>query len=148
MSDYANTPTTALADGETILTSFTATRATYIRDDAWMAAAAMAAGMVVLWLMGNPHIWTGAIGGLAAVAFRAAFLASDELSVRWDLTNQRVLGPGTRAVRLAEIDKVRTLGSAVQIITLTGDKYLIKYQADREATRKRILQAKAGRHVT
>ena len=29
---------------------------------------AMALGMGVLWYMGNPHVWTGAIGGLAAVA--------------------------------------------------------------------------------
>jgi roadblock/LC7 domain-containing protein len=34
-------------------------------------------------------------------------------------------------VRLAEIDKLRTLGSAVQVITRSGDKHLLKYLADR-----------------
>ncbi len=145
MSDYANTPNTALADGETVQASFAADRATYIRDHAWLAAAAMAAGMGLLWAMGNPHVWTGAVGGLAAVAFRAWFIASDELAVRWDLTDRRLLGPGTRAVRLAEIKAVNTLGSAVQIVTLSGDKHLLKYQKHRDATRTRILAAQAGR---
>lgn len=145
MSDYANTPDAKLADGETVQASFSADRATYIRDHAWLAVVAMAAGMGILWAMGNPHIWTGAVGGLAAVAFRAWFVASDELAVRWDLTDRRLLGPGTRAVRLAEIGAINTLGSAVQVVTLTGDKHLLKYQKNRDATRARIAAAQAGR---
>ena len=35
----------------------------------------MAAGMAILWAMGNPHVWTGAIGGLLAIAVRALYLA-------------------------------------------------------------------------
>ncbi|SDN56043.1 hypothetical protein SAMN05216196_101903 [Lutimaribacter pacificus] len=145
MSDYANTPTTALAEGETVQASFSADRATYIRDHAWLAAAAMAAGMGILWALGNPHVWTGAVGGLAAVVLRAWFVASDELAVRWDLTDRRLLGPGSRAVRLAEIGALNTLGSAVQVVTLTGDKHLLKYQKDRDATRTRIAAVQAGR---
>ena len=45
-------------------------RATYIRAHAWMAALGMGGGMIVLWALGNPHVWTGAIGGLAAITFR------------------------------------------------------------------------------
>ncbi len=146
MSDYATTPTTPLAEGESVQVSFTPDRATYIRDHAWLAAAAMAVGMGILWAIGNPHVWTGAVGGLAAVAFRAWFIASDELSARWDLTDRRLLGPGTRVARLGEIKAINTLGSAVQVVTLSGDKHLLKYQKNRDATRARIEAAQAGRH--
>jgi hypothetical protein len=140
----AMTPTAPLQKGESVQHSFTPDRTTYIRDHAWLAAVAMALGMVVLWLMGNPHIWTGAVGGLAAVVIRGGYVASDELAVRWDLTDRRLLGPGGRAVRLAEVKALNRLGSAVQIITQSGDKHLIKYQADGTATRTRIERAKAG----
>lgn len=146
MSDvsYSSTPTTPLDDGETVKQSFRPDRATYNRDHAWMAAGAMALGMLILWFMGNPHVWTGAIGGLAAIAVRAFYVASDELAVRWDLTDRRLLGPQTRAVRLDEIKELRTLGSAVQVVTLSGDKHLLKYQADRNATRQAIETARTG----
>jgi hypothetical protein len=62
---YSTTPTTPLEAGEQVIESFGPDRATYWRDHAWLAAAAMALGMVILWVMGNPHVWTGAIGGLA-----------------------------------------------------------------------------------
>lgn len=145
MTEYANTPNTVLAEGEQVQASFVPDRATYIRDHAWLSAVAMAAGMGILWAIGNPHVWTGAVGGLAAVGFRAWFVASDELAIRWDLTDRRLLGPGTRAVRLAEIKALNTLGSAVQVVTLSGDKHLLKYQKDRDATRARIEAAQAGR---
>jgi hypothetical protein len=83
------------------------------------------------------------VGGLAAVAVRGGYLASDELQARWDLTDRRLLGPLTRAVPLADIRLVRGLGSAVQVVTRSGDKHLIKYQADRTETEAR-LRAAAG----
>ena len=132
------TPDTTLAPDERVIHSFTPDRATYWRDHAWMAAAAMGLGMVILWIMGNPHVWTGAVGGLAAVAVRAFYIASDELAVRWDLTDRRLLGPGGRAVPLTQIKALNKLGSAVQIVTTPGDKHLIKFQADSTATRARI----------
>lgn len=141
---HSMTPTTPLAEGEMVLHSFHPDRATYWRDHAWLAAAAMAIGMAILWVMGNPHVWTGAVGGLAAVAVRAFYVASDEMQARWDLTNRRLLGPQTRAVLLTDIALVRTLGSAVQIVTRSGDKHLLKYQPDRDATRQRIQTAMTG----
>ena len=138
---YRLTPTSELQTGETVQQSFRADRSTYIRDHAWMAAVAMAAGMVVLWAIGNPHIWTGAVGGLAAIAIRGWYVASDELGVRWDLTNKRLLGPQTRSVELGQIKDVRTLASAVQVVTKSGDKHLLKYQADRDATKATLLAA-------
>lgn len=140
----AMTPTTPLADGETVQHSFRPDRATYWRDHAWMAAGAMALGMAILWAIGNPHVWTGAVGGLAAIAVRAAYVASDELAARWDLTDRRLLGPGGRAVTLARIKTVNRLGSAVQIVTDAGDKHLIKYQPDSADTRARLQRAMAG----
>lgn len=141
---HSMTPTTTLAEGEEVLHSFHPDRATYWRDHAWLAAAAMALGMAILWVMGNPHVWTGAVGGLAAVAVRAFYVASDEMQARWDLTDRRLLGPQTRAVHLTDIARVRTLGSAVQIVTRSGDKHLLKYQPDRDATRQRIQTAMTG----
>jgi hypothetical protein len=141
---YSNLPTTPFDPGEEVLHSFRPDRATYVRDHANMAAVAMGLGMLILWLIGSPHIWTGAIGGLAAIALRGFYVASDELAVRWDLTDRRLLGPQTRAVRLADIAAIRTLASAVQIVTHGGDKHLLKYQADTAATRALILRVQAG----
>ena len=138
------TPTTPLAEDETVQAQFHPDRATYIRDHTWLAALAMAAGMGILWLMGNAHIWTGAVGGLAAIAIRAFYVASDELNMRWDLTDRRLLGPQATAVELARIDKLRILGSTVQVVTNSGDKYLLKYQPDAGATRRRLEDASKG----
>lgn len=125
-------------------TVFRPDRATYIRDHAWLAAVAMAGAMAVLWAIGSPHVWTGAVAGLAAVAVRAWFLASEELAVEWRLEDGALAGPQGRSVPLAEIAELRTLGSAVQVVTRGGDKHLVKYLADREAVRAAIARA-AGR---
>ncbi|WP_377509034.1 hypothetical protein [Octadecabacter sp. R77987] len=130
---YDLTPTAALDEGETVITSFHPDRGTYWKDHIVLAAVAMAIGMAVLFFMGNPHIWTGAVGGLAAVAVRAFYVASDEMQVRWDLTNRRLLGPGQRIARLDQITALKTFGSAVQVVTSAGDKHLLKFQADKQA---------------
>ncbi|SLN21674.1 hypothetical protein [Roseisalinus antarcticus] len=148
MSEYALTPETSLETGETVSESFHPDRQTYYRDHAWIAALAMAGGMAILWLMGSPFVWTGAVGGLAAIAVRAFYLASDELAVRWDLTDRRLLGPGPRQVRLERIDKLRTIASAVQIVTIGGEKHLMRYQADPAATRRRIEAQRGAQRQT
>lgn len=146
MSDAVSVmvPQAELEPGERVVDSFHAGRAAYWRDHAWMAAGAMALGMVVLWAIGNPHVWTGAVGGLAAIALRAGYLASDEVKARWDLTDRRLLGPLGKQAWLREIAQLRVLGSAVQIVTTEGDKHLIKYLADRDAVKTRIEAAVAG----
>lgn len=138
----ATAPTNHLRSGEDVLTEFHPDRATYWRANAWLAAIAMAVGMGVLWAIGNPHIWTGAVGGLFAIAVRAFYLASDELITRWDLTNQRLLGPGGREMELRDIAELRTLLGMVQVITKGGDKHLIKNQADPAAVIAAIERAK------
>ncbi|MEM8581778.1 MAG: hypothetical protein AAGF50_11340 [Pseudomonadota bacterium] len=124
-------------------TIFRPSRQAYIRAYIIMAALAMAIGMGVLWAMGNPHAWTGAVGGLAAIALRAWYLSSEELAVEWVLTEKRLEGPGWRKMDLDQIKTVRTLGGAVQVITTTGDKHLIKYLDDVETTRTEIETAVA-----
>lgn len=112
------------------MTRLSPDRATYVRSHATMAAVFMAGGMAILWAMGNPHIWTGAVGGLAAVLIRGWYLMDEALSETWELDDNTLRGPGGRSVALGQIDTVRSLGSAVQVVTRTGDKHLIKYQAD------------------
>lgn len=128
---YDLTPTAKLESGESVITSFHPDRGAYWKDHIVLAALAMALGMGALFFAGNPHIWTGAVGGIAAVAVRAFYVASDELQVRWDLTNHRLMGPGERIARLDDITGLRTFGSAVQIVTSTGDKHLLKFQTDK-----------------
>jgi len=136
------TPTTELEGSERVIAEFPSDKAAYWRENAWLAAFAMAGGMGVLWAIGNEYIWTGAVGGLFAIAVRALYLASDETRMRWDLTNQRLLGPGTRAIALENIAAVNTLFSAVQVVTVTGDKHLLKYQPDAKSVKARIEGAK------
>jgi len=124
------------------MTTFTPDRSAYIHSHSWMAALAMAAGMAILWLMGNPHIWTGAIGGLAAIILRGWYLASEDLTVSWTLTDTHLTGPAERNIPLTLIARVRTMGSYVQVVTKSGDKYLIKYQADPAATLATIERAR------
>ena len=143
-SVHSLVPTTPLDEGERVIESFHPDKQAYLWAHVWLAVVAMGAGMAILWVIGNPHVWTGGVGGLAAVGLRAWYVASDELNVRWDMTNRRVLGPQTRAARLSEIAKVRTLGSAVQIVTTGGDKHLLKFQSDPAQTKARI-EAQMGR---
>ena len=120
---------------------FAPDKGAYIRTNAWLAAFAMAAAMVVLWLIGNPYIWTGAPAGLAAIGLRAWYLASEELVANWEMTETTLIGPGSRKVALNQIQAVNTMGSYVQVVTKSGDKHLIKYQADPAATKAAIERA-------
>lgn len=113
---------------------FNPNRSAYITAHAWMAALAMVAGMVILWALGNPHVWTGAIGGLGAIALRGWFMMSEELAVVWRIEDGVLSGPFERRVPLAQIETVKALGSYVQVITTGGEKYLIKYQSSPSTT--------------
>ncbi|SNS07714.1 hypothetical protein [Antarctobacter heliothermus] len=126
--------------------TFPPDRLTYIRTHWIMAAVAMAVGMAILWALGNPHVWTGAIGGLAAVALRGWYLMDEEMGHIWQMTGDTLEGPQGRRVALSDIDKLRTIGAAVQVITRTGDKHLIKFQADPQATKARIEAARPRGH--
>ncbi|NOD92672.1 hypothetical protein GS636_07745 [Ruegeria sp. HKCCD4884] len=120
---------------------FAPDKGAYIRTNAWLAAVAMGGAMVVLWLIGNPYIWTGAPAGLAAIGIRAWYLASEELVANWEMSDTTLTGPGPRKVPLSQIQTVNTMGSFVQIVTKSADKHLIKYQADPAATKAAIERA-------
>ena len=120
--------------------TFHADRGAYLRSHTWMAAAAMAAAMGILWAIGNPHVWTGAPAGLLAIVVRGWYLASEELAVTWEIRDGMLCGAGMR-VPLSQIETVRCLGSYVQVITTEGNKHLIKYQADPAQTAAAIERA-------
>jgi hypothetical protein len=98
---------------------------------------ATAAVAVFLWAVGNADVWVALIAGPVAIAVRGGYLASEELSVVWELTDRSLNGPG-RNLLLSDIETVRTIGSAAQVITRSGDKHLMKYMADPKAVAARI----------
>nr|MCU0854684.1 hypothetical protein [Paracoccaceae bacterium] len=122
---------------ERVIARFTPDRKVYLRDHMIIAVAATAVVAAALWAMGNADVWVALIAGPLAIAVRAAYLASEELSAVWELTDRSLNGPG-RSVPLADIETVRTLGSAAQVITRSGDKHLMKYMADPKAVAARI----------
>ncbi len=125
---------------------FAPDRSTYLQSHVTLALLAMPAAMILLWLTGTPHVWTGAVGALAAVAARGWYLMSEELGHVWEMTGDALHGPAQRHVPLTDLARVRRIGSAVQLVTRSGDKHLIKFQADPAAVVARIDAArpKAG----
>lgn len=130
---------TPLQEGETLVAEFRADRPTYWRSHLIMAVVlGAAAGLLLIWL-GNPWPVAGPIGAVLAIGTRAAYLAPEALAETWRLTDRRLLGPGGRAAPLAQLRSARPFLGAVQITTTTGDRALIKYQADPAATAARIM---------
>jgi len=133
-----------LAEGETVVAEFAADKAAYWKSHLILAVMlGAAAGLFLMW-QGNPYPVVGPFGAAIAIAARAAYLASEALSDRWRLTEKRLLGPAARAIPLAQIKAARPFLGAVQIVTLSGDKHLMKYMADPAAAAARLLTA-AGR---
>ena len=98
--------------------------------------------MLILWLLGDPHIWTGAVAGLAAIALRGWYMASEQLSQAWELQDDALVGPMGQRVPLAQIATLRSMASFVQVVTTDGHKHLIRYQADPAATIAAIEKAR------
>ncbi|MFN6925415.1 MAG: hypothetical protein ACK4P8_07175 [Tabrizicola sp.] len=133
-----------LLDGETVVAEFRADRRAYWQGHLVMAVVLGAAAGVTLMWQGNPYPVAGPLGAAIAIGARAAYLASEALSETWRLTDRRLLGPGGRAIPLKQIRTARPFLGAVQVVTLSGDKHLIKYQSDAAALAARI-GAAAGR---
>lgn len=128
-----------LLDGETVVAEFTADRTAYWRGHLVLAVIlGAAAGLVLLW-QGNPYPVAGPLGAVIAIGARAAYLASEALTETWRLTDRRLLGPGGRAIPRAQLQSARPFLGAVQVTTTTGDRHLVKYQADPAATATRIM---------
>lgn len=118
--------------------TLTPDKTVYIRAHWSLAAIAMAAGMAILWAMGNPHVWTGAIGGLAAIALRGWYLMDEELARTWTLSEAGLSGPQERSIAAGNLATVRTLGHTVQIVERDGTKHLIKFQRDPKSVAAQI----------
>ncbi|HDR28472.1 hypothetical protein [Rhodovulum sp.] len=134
-----------LEDGETVQAQFRADRGTYIKAHVLLAAIAGVGASLVLLLLGNPYPWVGIVAALLGIGVRGAYLMGEELSAVWTLTDRALNGPGGRRVLFENIDKAGKLGAAVQIITRSGDKHLIKFLAEPDAVVARIVAATGAR---
>lgn len=120
------------------MTEFRPSPAAYWRAHGLMALAGSAAAGVILTLLGNPDPWVGPVGAILAIAIRAAWLRSEAMSERWTLTPTHLTGPAGRSIPRSQIALVRPLLGAVQIVTTTGDKHLIRYLPDPAAAARAI----------
>ena len=131
---------TPLQGGETLVAEFRADRLAYWRSHLIMAVVLGVAAGLFLILLGNPWPAAGHCGAVLAIGARAAYLAPQALAEVWRLTDRRLLGPDGRAIPLARIRSARPFLGAVQITTTTGDRALIRYQSDPDATATRITE--------
>lgn len=124
-----------------ITAAFTGSMTTYIKEHVLLAALGAVLATGLLMLMGNPHAWTGAVGAVLAIAVRGVYVASEQVGMTWTLTKTHLISPADKPLPLADIDKVRVIFSAAQVVTKSGEKYMLKYQADPAATKARIEEA-------
>ena len=122
--------------------SITASREAYNREHVVLFFIGAIGMYAILWAVGNPFPWTGIVGAVFAIFIRWFYVASEAMEVVWTLTDQRLTGPAERSIPLTSIKTARTLFSAAQVITHSGDKYMLKYLADPEATIKTILDTR------
>jgi len=133
-----------LAEGERLVAEFRPDLQVYWRSHLVMAVLfGVAAGLLLMWLQ-NPYPVVGPVGAVLAIAARAAYVRSEAMAEVWRLTDRRLLGPQSRAIPLAQLVTARAFLGAVQVTTATGDRHLIKYQADPQAVAGRLTSA-AGR---
>ena len=121
--------TYVLETGEKVLLDIRSDKGTYWRDHGVMAVLGMLGAGVVLWVIGSPHVAIGSLGAVLALIVRGLWLYSEQMKFHWVLTDRRMIGPGGRTIFLLELENVRRLFSDIQLITKTGDKFLIKHNA-------------------
>jgi len=135
-------PDTSNTNNEQPLLTISADRNAYNREHLVLLMIGAAGMYWILYLIGNPHPWTGIVGAVFAIFVRWIYVASEAMDVVWNLSKTHLTGPAERSIPLATIKNARTLFSAVQVITHSGDKYMLKYLADTEGTIKEILKAR------
>lgn len=134
-----------LQDGELVTQEFRPDRTTYWRSHLVLAVGfGTLAGLILLW-QGNPYPVVGPVAAVLAIGARAAFVASEAMAEVWRLTDKRLLGPAGRVIPLAQLQTARPFLGGVQVVTVTGDKHLIKYQANPVVTAARL--SSAGGHL-
>lgn len=133
----------ALAADERLVASFRADQAVYLRNTMILIVVFGAvAGLALIWI-GNPHPWVGPVAALLGVGARAWFLASEALGAEWRLTDRRLLGPAGQVIPRGDIAQARKVLGDVVVIRRSGDKALIKYQADADAVIAALTGARA-----
>ncbi len=133
-----------LASGEKMLAQFQGNRSTYIKEHVMLAAIGSVLMVVILMAMGNAHAWTGIVGATLAIAVRGAYLIKEQTGFVWTLTNRRLIGPTGSALSLENIEAVHTIFTAAQVVTIAGDKHMLKYQADAKDTKAQIDRARGA----
>lgn len=131
--------------GERVLAEFRPDKAAYWRSHLVIAVLGGIIAGLVLIVMRNPDPWVGPVAAFAALALRGWYLQSEVLGLSWTLTDRRLILPHGRAFRLNRISQARKFLSDVQIITLDGDKHLIRYPRDAGAVVSAIETARTGR---
>lgn len=116
------------------IASFTGDKVTYVKEHVMLAALGAVGAVVLLMALNNPHPWTGVVGAVAAIAVRGVYVASEQINMTWTLTARELISPVGVRIPRTDIETVRTIFSAAQVITRSGDKYMIKYQSDPKAT--------------
>lgn len=109
-------------------------KANHNRCNTLRATIGMGGAMLMLWLMGTPHAWTGAVAGLAAIILCRFYTASEELCAAWSIQDPELKDPFERSITLKKTDSEPGIMGDVQIIPKTGDTHLIKYLADPRVT--------------
>ncbi|MCA8881427.1 MAG: hypothetical protein KDA73_16070 [Rhodobacteraceae bacterium] len=132
------------AGAEAVRARFPASRAAHVRGQVVLAALAAIFAAVALFALGSPHVWMGPFGAVLAIGARGIYLAPDEISQCWTLTANGLIASDGRTAALREIDTVRRLGSAVQVVTRSGDKFLLRHLSSPQAACARIAQATEG----
>ncbi|ESW59581.1 MAG: hypothetical protein Q27BPR15_16690 [Rhodobacter sp. CACIA14H1] len=112
--------------------------AAYLRAHAIMALAGGVAAGLVLIVLGNPDPWVGPVAALLAITLRAAYVRSEAMAEIWTLTPTHLTGPAGRSIPRSQIALVRPFLGAVQVVTTTGDKHLIRYLPDPAAAARAI----------
>jgi hypothetical protein len=128
---------------DAVIATFSGNRSTYIKEHVMLAALGAVAAVAILMALGNQYPWTGLVGAVAAIGVRGVYVASEQIGQEWTLTEHNLVSPAGVIIPRAEIENVRTIFSAAQVITRSGDKYMIKYQADPGATADTIREARA-----
>ncbi len=132
-----------LPEGITERARYQADTLTFWRSQAWMAVffSVLAAGTLIG--LSNPHWWTGIVGAMAAIGVRAFYLGSDERKMVWLLTDDMLFGPMGRKIALSNIQKTNVVWTAVQVVTISGDKHMIRYLPDPDAVKAELDAARA-----
>lgn len=127
-----------------LVARFPPARRTYIREHVMLAALGSVLVTAFLAVTGNPHLWVGPVAAVLAIALRGIYAMSEQLGMVWELTEHSLIAPDKSKLPLSTVANARAIFSAVQIITRSGEKHLIKYQPAPAEAAALILRTRDG----